>query len=117
MTLSPRTARDPESPMPVTPPDPGHSHNLLGASWSWSAPEGEVSFVVPETCRQTVLFWLHTPGVSPPRWTMLVPGDQTPAITVEHPWWRSACVWGGLLAAALVVGTLVVARRRRGRKA
>lgn len=115
LELAPREAREPESPMPPSVPDPAHAHRLLGATWSWSAPEGEVSFVVPETCRQTVLFWLHTPGVSPPRWTMLVPGDQTPAIAVEHPWWRSAWVWAGLPVVGVGGGLMLIRTWRRRR--
>jgi hypothetical protein len=108
LTMAPRAARDPRSPMPREDSGHGdHQHNkLLGASWHWAAPEGEVRFVVPETNRQTVLFWLYEPDAAKPKWSLLVPGDSTPAITVKHPWWKRYWIWvafavGGILGATI----------------
>ena len=101
-------ARDPQSPIPQMEVDPKQPHQLLTAYWRWAAPDGEVRFFAPETSKQTVLFWMHEPDVSPPRWSLLVPGDRTPAIVVKRPWWTRVWTWGAIfLAVALGVVTAI----------
>lgn len=101
VTIMPCVDRDARSPMPRT--EAGSAaHRLLAASWRWSAPDGVVRFLVPATSRQTVLFWIDEPGDSPPRWSMLVPGDRTPDIAVRRPWWRKPLVWGGVAGVLLL---------------
>ena len=116
LTIKPRAARDTQSPMPHTENDPEHPHQLLAASWRWSAPDGEVRFFVPETSRQTVLFWVHEPGASPARWTMLVSGDRTPTIAVKRPWWKHSWLWAALimlgLLATVTAGRYLYRRRQ-----
>jgi hypothetical protein len=113
LTIAPRAERDTESPAPQTETDSTHPHQFLAASWRWSAPDGEVRFFTPETSRQTVLFWLHEPGVSPARWTMLVSGDRTPPIAVKRPWWKYTWLWATILLAGLAAAT-ACKRLRRG---
>ncbi len=109
-------ARDAQSPMPKTEVEPKHPHQLLTAYWRWAAPDGEVRFLAPETSQQTVLFWMHEPNVSPPRWSLLVPGDQTPAIVVKRPWWTHTWLWGAIIVGVLlgaVTAIRLLLRRRR----
>jgi|GEM_PF-4190562 len=114
LVMAPRAARDPESPMPQTPDDHAHFDKLLEATWNWAATEEDVGFIVPETSRQTVLFWMHTPGEKSPRWSLLVPGERTPAIFVKLPWWRSRWATGaGVALAFLVTITVYLYLRRR----
>lgn len=108
--------RDTQSPMPQTEANPEQPHQLLTAYWRWAAPDGEVKFFAPETSQQTVLFWLREPNVSPPRWSLLVPGDRTPLIVVKSPWWKHLWLWGailiGVILAALTTIRLRLLRRR-----
>ncbi len=114
LVMAPRAARDPESPMPPSTDDHAHSDNLLEACWTWAATEEDVSFFVPETSRQVVLFWMPTPGEKSPRWSMLVPGDRTPAIFVKLPWWRTRWTTGaGVVLVLLVTITVHLYLRRR----
>lgn len=114
LVMAPRAARDPGSPMPSSPDDQAHSDKLLEASWNWAATEENVSFLVPETSNQVVLFWMPTPGEKSPRWSMLVPGDRTPAIFVKLPWWRARWVAGaGVGLVLLVTATVYLYLRRR----
>lgn len=114
LVLAPRAARDPESPMPPSTDDHAHSDKLLEASWTWAATEEDLSFFVPETSSQVVLFWMPAPGEKSPRWSLLVPGDRTPAIFVKLPWWRSPWATGGGVGLVLLVTIAVhlVLRRR-----
>jgi hypothetical protein len=113
LTIAPRAARDTQSPAPQNETDPRHPHQLLAASWRWSAPDGEVRFFNPETSQQTVLFWVHEPGVSPTRWTMLVAGDRTPTIAVKRPWWKHSWLWGALIVAGISAGVAAWRHLRR----
>lgn len=114
LVMAPRGARDPGSPMPTSPDDPAHSDKLLEASWNWAATEENVSFLVPETSNQVVLFWMPTPGEKSPRWSMLAPGDQTPAIFVKLPWWTARWAAGaGAGLVLLVAATVHLCLRRR----
>lgn len=114
LVMAPRAARDPESPMPSSPGDQAHSDKLLEASWSWAATEEDVCFLVPETSRQVVLFWMPAPGEKSPRWSLLVPGDRTPAIFVKIPWWRTRWVTGlgAVLVLLVMIAVHLVLRRR-----
>lgn len=113
LKITPRVERDAQSPVPKSGDHAEHAHHLLAASWRWAAPEGEVRFLVPETSHQTVLFWLHEPGVSPPRWSMLVPGDRTPAIVVKRPWWRQSWLWGAIIGTAILAAATAIRLPRR----
>lgn len=114
LVMAPRAARDPESPMPPSTDDHAHSEKLLEASWNWAATEEDVSFFVPETSNQVVLFWMPSPGEKSPRWSMLVPGDRTPAIFVKLPWWRTRWAAGaGVVLVLLVTITIYLYLRRR----
>ena len=113
LVIAPRAARDPESPMPSTTDDHAHSEKLLEASWNWAATEENVSFFVPETSRQTVLFWMPAPGEKSPRWSLLVPGDRTPTIFVKRPWWRTRWATGVGVALAFLVTITAYLRLRR----
>lgn len=112
-----RGTRDDQSPMPRTEADdPKQPHQLLSAYWHWSAPDGEVRFFVPETSQQSVLFWLREPNVSPPRWSLMVPGDRTPVIVVKRPWHTQVWLWsviiiGAILAAVIAIRLLLRLRR------
>lgn len=105
--------RHPKSPVPGSEGHPEHHHHLMAATWKWSAPAGEVRFLVPETSRHTVLFWLDEPGVSPPRWSMLVPGDYTPVISIQRPAWKNPWLWSTALVAGLGAAAFVSQRLRR----
>lgn len=115
LKIAERGTRDAQSPLPQTEADPQKPHQLLTAYWSWAAPDGEVTFLAPETSKQTVLFWLREPDVSPPRWSLLVPGDRTPAIVVKHPWRTRVWIWGAIIAAAflliMILSRLFIRRR------
>jgi len=114
-----RGTRDAQSPMPRTEADdPKQPHQLLSAYWRWSAPEGEVRFFVPETSQQSVLFWLREPNVSPPRWSLMVPGDRTPVMVVKHPWHSQIWPWGAISIGVLFMAVLVTwpGRTRRLRQ-
>ncbi len=114
VVMAPRTARDPESPMPPSTDDHAHSEKLLEASWNWAATEEDVCFLVPETSNQVVLFWMPAPGEKSPRWSLLVPGDRTPAISVTIPWWRSRWMTGaGVVLVLLVTIAVHLVLRRR----
>ncbi len=113
LVMAPRAASDPESPMPPSTDDHAHSEKLLEASWNWAATEEDVSFFVPETSGQVVLFWMPTPGEKSPRWSMLVPGDRTPAIFVKIPRWRTRWATGTGVALVLLVTIAVHLYLRR----
>jgi hypothetical protein len=114
LLMAPRAARDPESPMPPSTDDHAHSEKLLEASWTWAATEEDVSFFVPETSNQVVLFWMPAPGEKSPRWSLLVPGDRTPAIFVKLPWWRTRWATAlGVVLVLLVTISVYLCRRRR----
>ena len=113
LVMAPRAARDPESPMPPATDDHAHSDKLLEASWNWAATEENVSFFVPETSRQTVLFWMPAPGEKSPRWSLLVQGDRTPTIFVKRPWWRTRWATGVGVALAFLVTITAYLRLRR----
>jgi hypothetical protein len=104
-----RGTRDALSPMPRTEADdPKQPHQLLSAYWRWSAPDGEVRFFVPETSQQSVLFWLREPNISPPRWSLMVPGDRTPVMVVKHPWRSPFWLWGVISVGVLFVSVLAI---------
>jgi hypothetical protein len=90
LTIAPRAAPDPESPMPPTIADPSQQHQLMEAKWRWMSTADKVRFFVPSSSGQSVLFWLHEPGIQPPRWSMLIGEDRTPMVAVtksrEFPW-------------------------------
>jgi len=114
LVMAPRAARDTGSPMPKTAEDSSHSDKLLEASWTWPATEENVNFLVPETSGQVVLFWIPAPGEKTPRWSLLIPGDRTPAIFVKLPWWRARWVAGvGVGLVLLVTATVYLYLRRR----
>ncbi len=110
-----RGTRDAQSPMPRTEADdPKQPHQLLSAYWRWPAPDGEVRFFVPETSQQSVLFWLREPNVSPPRWSLMVPGDRTPVIVVKRPQRSQIWLWGAVIIGvlfAVVVAIRLLLRR------
>lgn len=104
-----RGTRDAQSPMPRTEADdPKQPHQLLSAYWRWSAPDGEVRFFVPETSQQSVLFWLREPNVSPPRWSLMVPGDRTPVIVVKRPWHTQFWLWGAIIVGVLIGAVIAI---------
>ena len=80
LKLEPRQRPDPESPTPRGPEDPQTRHQLLTAIWQWRPAAESLTFTVPKESMQTVLFWMREPNIHPPRWSMLIPGDHTPAI-------------------------------------
>lgn len=110
ITIAPRKIRDPESPIP-RPPQDEHEPQFLTAAWTWAPDAESVHFLVPASSAMTTLFWMREPGVTPPRWSMLVPGDRTPLIAVpakKFAWPRFS-----LLAVPLLLAGVVVFRARR----
>lgn len=95
LKLEPGNQLDPDSPTPRGGEDPKVPHQLLTAIWQWRPATESISFSIPAASSQTVLFWMREPNVSPPRWSMLLPGDRTPAIPVPPPPHRLA-LWGWL---------------------
>lgn len=92
LKIEPRARPDPESPAPRGPEDPQTPHQLLTARWQWQPATESLTFSVPKDSMQTVLFWMREPHVSPPRWSMLIPGDSTPLIPLPprplaNGWW------------------------------
>lgn len=128
LTLVRSDAPDPVSPMPRGPIDPAQPHQLLTAQWRWTSQQAAARFVVPETSSQTVLLWQHEPGKQEaPRWVMLLPGERSPALALNHEasagapdaqrlpvWWLAG---GGLVAglAGAVWISRVNSRRRNDR--
>ncbi len=90
VTIESRSQPDPESPAPRGPEDAQTRHQLLTARWQWRPSATSLRFFVPMQSLHTVLFWLREPDVHPPRWSMLIAADRTPAIPVpprQRPWW------------------------------
>lgn len=89
------------------------SHQLITASWQWRSQTPEIVFEMPKGKMHDVLLWTQDESNpdAPPKWMLLLAGDQSKAIPV-HPrsWWKDWKVFGaGGLAA--VLGLLVVRRR------
>ena len=102
LQFQPRDQPDPESPAPRGPEDPQTQHQLLTAQWQWRPSATTLQFFVPRANSQTALFWMREVNVHPPRWSMLIPGDYTPAIPV--PTQPSQPAWLALLFVPLAAG-------------
>ena len=98
---------DPSSPMPQGPEDAGVRHQLLTAVWRWPCTAESLRFTVPKGCVHDTLFWKPETG-GQPKWSMLLAGDFTPAISVPHARFSAS-----LAVAALLFVLLLVAFARR----
>lgn len=100
--LEERTQPDPDSPLPLDPLMAGKPHQLLVAAWDIAPTGGTLRFQVPEDAGQTVILWtknlLHPD--EKPRWVMLVPGEQSPPLSIPRraqgtaPYLLSICAIG-----------------------
>ena len=85
--LEKRSRPDPDSPLPPNPLMDGKPHQLLAAVWEFEPSTASLKFEVPPDAGQTVILWTKdtTRPDEPPRWVMLVPGDQSPPLSVPPP--------------------------------
>ncbi len=79
-----RTSIDPETPIPKDAHDTERPHQIVTAHWQSDLPMGSITLQNAPDSGQSVILWQpsSTPGEQP-RWTMLVPGDTSPAIVIE----------------------------------
>ena len=94
LKIEPRAQPDPESPAPRGPEDAQTKQQLLTARWQWQPSATALRFFVPKDSMHTTLFWMREPDVHPPRWSMLIAADRTPAIPVPPraslwPWFAA----------------------------
>ena len=66
-------------------------HTLITAAWRWRSESPEIVFEMPKGKLHDVLLWTRdqTHPDAPPKWMLLLAGDQSKAIAVHWPpWWR-----------------------------
>jgi len=79
------------------------SHTLITAAWRWRSEEPEIVFEMPKGKLHDVLLWTRdeTNPDAPPKWMLLLAGDQSKAIAVHWtPWWRR---WQTMMASSVFV--------------
>ena len=116
--LEKRSQPDPDSPLPPDPMMTGKPHQLLTAVWQFTPNSRDVRFEVPQGAGQTVVLWtknLRQPGEDP-RWVMLVPGEQSPAIQIPPQATRTTLwIFSGFAGLTLIAGFSLQAVIRRGK--
>ena len=114
--LEKRSQPDPDSPLPPDPMMMGKPHQLLTAVWQIKPATDSIHFEVPSDAGQTVILWtkdsMHPEEKA--KWAMLVPGEQSPPISVSHmpPVWMKP-VWLALGGILLPATLWVILRRPR----
>lgn len=90
----------------------GQSHHLLTAIWRWKSSHPSVFLQMSSHTPFDALFWTvdSTQPVSKIRWTLLVPGDRSPTVTLPQSY-LSAGAWT-LCGLAMTAALLVLLRRR-----
>ncbi len=81
-----RSQWDPDAPTSFSPPPEGEAHQLVTAIWRWRPGTQEIVLGVPEGSLHDVLLWTrddNLPGRQA-KWMMLIEGESTPNLRVEH---------------------------------
>lgn len=78
-------------------------HTLITAAWRWRSETPEIVFEMPRGKMHDVLLWTRdeTNPDAPPKWMLLLAGDQSKATAVHWPpWWRR---WQTVMASSVFV--------------
>jgi hypothetical protein len=81
-------------------------HTLITAMWRWRSETPEIVFEMPKGKLHDVLLWTRdeTNPDAPPKWMLLLAGDQSKALAVHWtPWWRR---WPRVMASCVLLLTL-----------
>lgn len=80
------------APAAYLPPDTeSQAHALITSSWRWRSAAQDIVFEMPKGKLHDVLLWTRDDAQpeAPPKWMLLLAGDQSQAIPVHWtPWWR-----------------------------
>lgn len=102
-----REKPDPSAPVPTSTPGEDSPHELLTAVWEGEPADHALAFEVKDHSPHDVVLWTDAGAAGgKTKWMMLISGDRSPVIAVpgRRSRWKSAWLWGGGVAAMVMVG-------------